>query len=52
MKITRMGIDLGKSAFHVYAVDRNGGVLRAFMPRSSPNGSKLRWVSMTSRNPS
>ncbi|MCY4560676.1 MAG: IS110 family transposase [Chloroflexi bacterium] len=27
MKITRMGIDLGKSAFHVHAVDRSGGVV-------------------------
>lgn len=27
MKITRIGIDLGKTAFHVHAVDRKGKVL-------------------------
>ena len=26
-KITRIGIDLGKSTFHVYAVDRSGQVV-------------------------
>ena len=29
MKITRIGIDLGKSAFHVCATDRSGKVVLA-----------------------